>query len=106
MGFFELFTGHNTLDDVVECKSNGGVVLDVRSRGEFNGGHIPGSINVPVGDIDELAAKHIKGKHTPVCVYCQSGARSAAAAKKLEHMGYTNVKNIGALRQYKGKIER
>lgn len=106
MGFFEIFTGHNTLDDVVECRKAGGVILDVRAKGEYDSGHIPGAVNVHVSDIDKLAPKYIKTLDTPVCVYCLSGVRSAAAANRLEHLGYTKVKNLGPLKHYKGKIER
>lgn len=38
-------------------------------------------------------------------VYCQSGARSGQATDKIKKMGYTNVKNIGGMNSYKGRVE-
>jgi rhodanese-related sulfurtransferase len=46
------------------------------------------------------------GKDTPLFVYCQSGNRSKQASMILEKMGYTNVKNIGGIAAYKGKVEK
>lgn len=72
----------------------GAILLDVRSAGEFAGGHIDGAMNVPVqdlagrlGDLPEL--------ERPIVVYCQSGARSARAAAVLRAKGYTAVHNLG-----------
>ena len=100
-----LFNKENMLEEVNACKAAGGVLLDVREPDEYADGHIPGSINVPVGSISEAAA-HIPGKDTLVCVYCLSGYRAEAAAKALGQMGYTNVKNLGGIKAYKGKLER
>lgn len=105
MGLLDMFGSNNTLKDVVECRNAGGVIIDVRTKGEYNSGHIPGAVNIPINDLED-AKDSIKKKDTPICVYCLSGVRSTAAAKKLENMGYTNVKNLGALKHYRGKIER
>ena len=103
MGLLDMF--NNTLKDVVECRNAGGVILDVRTKGEYHSGHIPGAMNIPVNDLEDVKDR-IKKKDTPICVYCLSGVRAAAGTRKLESMGYTNVKNIGALKNYRGKIER
>ena len=55
-----------------------------------------------VGVGDGVAAE----KDTPIFVYCRSGARSAQAVKALAQMGYINVKNIGGIAAYTGKVER
>lgn len=93
-------------EEVKECLNTpGGVLLDVRSPGEYRTGHIPGSINVPLKSIHE-ADKIIKSKDALVCVYCQSGVRATNAVTALKGRGYTNVKNLGGMKKYHGKIDR
>ena len=48
----------------------------------------------------------IDNKATPIFVHCLSGARSRQASAILQQMGYTNVKNIGGISTYAGKVER
>ena len=83
----------------------GAVLLDVRTPQEYREGHIPGSINVPLQSLDR--AKTLPaGKDTPLFVYCYSGARSRQAVALLTRMGYVNIKNIGGIAAYTGKVER
>ena len=74
-------------------------MIDVRTVGEFSGGHIEGAINIPYDVISHEIGKHEIDKAKSIIVYCKSGARSAAARKSLEHAGYTNVINGGGLHQ-------
>lgn len=77
------------------------VLLDVRSREEYRGGHVPGSVNIDVSEI-EKASSVISDKATPIFAYCLSGSRSGLAVSALKRMGYTNVKNIGGITSYTG----
>ena len=81
------------------------VLLDVRTPQEYREGHIPGSINVPLQIIDKVTAV-TENRDTALFVYCHSGARSRQATAMLQHMGYTNVQNIGGIAAYHGKVER
>ncbi len=54
----------------------------------------------------EKALSVVKSKNSPVFVYCHSGARSRQAVGALQKMGYENVKNIGGIASYTGKVER
>ena len=81
------------------------VLLDVRTPQEYRAGHIPGSKNVPLQTIDKVASV-AENKDTALFVYCYSGARSRQATAMLQHMGYTNVQNIGGIAAYQGKVER
>lgn len=85
--------------------TSGAVLLDVRTREEYRGGHVPGSQNIDVSEI-EKAASLITDKATPLFVHCLSGARSGRAVGILKSMGYTNVKNIGGISSYKGPVEK
>ena len=105
MGFFDFLKGPDISQGVKEYQATpGAVLLDVRTLEEYREGHIPGSKNVPLQAIDSAAAV-IKEKDTPIFAYCYSGARSAQAVSALQRMGYTNVKNIGGIAAYAGKVE-
>ena len=83
----------------------GAVLLDVRSREEYREGHIPGSINIPVGQIG-TASDQMSDRNVPVFSYCLRGSRSRRAVKALRAMGYTNVTNIGGIASFRGEITR
>jgi len=72
----------------------GAVLLDVRTPKEFQEGHIPGAINIPV---DQVAARvaEIGPPTTAVVVYCLSGGRSSRAAGTLKQLGFGKVLNLG-----------
>ena len=71
---------------------------------EHREGHIPGSKNVPMQSLNKVTS-FVNNQDTPVFVYCHSGVRSAQAVSVLEGMGYTNVKKIGGITAYAGKVE-
>ncbi len=106
MGFFDFLHGPDINQGVKEYGGlEGAVLLDIRTPQEYHEGHIPGSINIPLQSLstaDQIPA----GKDAPLFVYCYSGSRSAQAVRLLTGMGYTNIKNIGGIAAYKGKVER
>ncbi|SEA92525.1 Rhodanese-related sulfurtransferase [Pseudobutyrivibrio sp. ACV-2] len=103
MGLFNLFKHVDINAEVEAMKAiENAVLLDVRSKEEYLGGHIPGSKNVPVENIEKVVDV-IADKNTPVFVYCLRGSRSASAVSAMEKMGYTNAKSIGGIVSYKGK---
>ena len=73
-----------------------GVLIDVRTKEEYAEGHIPDSINLPLSHLDQIL-KEVPDKNTPLFVYCQSGSRSARAAKSMKKAGYSDVTNIGGI---------
>ena len=106
MGFFNFLKDPDINQGVKEYRAtDGAVLLDVRTPDEYRQGHIPGSKNVPLQSIDKVADM-IEGKATPIFVHCLSGARSHQATAILQQMGYNNVKNIGGISAYTGKVER
>ena len=106
MGFFDFLKQTDINKGVMEyCNTNGAVLLDVRTPQEYREGHIPGSKNVPLQTIDKISSV-ADNKNIPLFVYCHSGARSRQAAAVLGQMGYTNVRNIGGIAAYSGKVER
>lgn len=82
------------------------VILDVREQDEYNSGHIPGAVLLPVGTIDEdTAAAVIPEKDTTVLVYCRSGNRSKTASAALAELGYTNVCEFGGIKTWPYETE-
>lgn len=82
------------------------VVLDVREQSEYDAGHIPGAVLLPVGSIDEAAAAEaIPNKDTTVLVYCRSGNRSKTASEALVQLGYTQVYEFGGIQDWPYDVE-
>ncbi len=105
MGLFDFLRAADINQGVDEWKSTpGAVLLDVRTEEEYREGHIPGSINVPLDEIDRVK-DIIPVKETLLFVHCLSGARSSQAVQYLMDYGYTKVKNIGGISRYRGKVE-
>ena len=82
------------------------VYLDVRTPGEFDGGHVPGAVNIPVMSPDPLsrrmtpnpnflqAVQSAYSKDRKVICGCQMGGRSQFAAEILDQAGFTDVSNM------------
>ena len=82
------------------------VILDVREQHEYDSGHIPGAVLLPVGTITEdTAAAVIDNLDTVVLVYCRSGNRSKTASQALVDLGYTNVYEFGGINDWPYEIE-
>lgn len=98
-----LFKREDINTGVEECRNTpGAVLLDVRETDEFRAGHIPGAVNLPLSCITRAEL----GRDTPIFAYCLRGTRSRQAVGELSRMGYTRLKSIGGITQYKGRLER
>ncbi len=85
-----------------ELVANGAVIIDVRSKGEYQSGHIKNSINIPLDTLQSQLSKIKKEK--PVITCCASGMRSAAAKSALKSAGFTEVYNGGGWSSLQNKI--
>lgn len=72
--------------DLAELILNGAIIVDVRTRGEYAGGHVQGSVNIPLDQLDRKIAE-LKKKNKPVITCCASGMRSGSARRILEANG-------------------
>ncbi len=70
----------------------GAAVVDVRSRDEWQAGHIPGVLHIPAGEIADRVDELPQGR--PLVVHCQGGGRSAIAASLLNARGLTEVLDL------------
>jgi phage shock protein E len=77
-------------------------LVDVRTPEEYDEGHIPGAINIPVDKIG--ATPPAAGKNARIIVYCRSGSRSAQARRILLEKGYVDVVNFGGVGNWKGRL--
>jgi phage shock protein E len=79
-----------------EWLRKGARVIDVRSEGEFRGGHLPGSINIPLDRLRDEIARFAPDKEQALLLHCLSGTRSGMAKALLTKTGYRQVFNLGS----------
>jgi phage shock protein E len=89
-------SGQIPVQDAVTHLKNGALVIDVRSPGEFNSGHLARAINIPLDEIETVLPGRVKDKNQVLLLHCASGMRSGAAQQKSKGLGYTNVFNLGS----------
>ena len=80
------------------------IILDVRTKEEYEEKHIPGAILVPNETIGEDEIPQLPDKDQMILVYCRSGNRSKQAAEKLVALGYTNVVEFGGINDWTGEV--
>lgn len=98
--------GIRTVDaaGVTKAQEAGAQIVDVRTSGEYQLGHIPGAINVPVDEVAQAAASWDKNK--TYVVYCATGSRSAAAVATMQSMGFTNIDHFDAgIQAWTGQLD-
>jgi phage shock protein E len=105
MGWFNRFlsSADNGATDTIDVNSR---LIDVRSRGEFAGGHIDGAFNLPLDELASHIGSAIPDQATALLLYCQSGMRSAHACTMLRQLGYTQVSNGGGVGALSLKLNR
>lgn len=84
----------NTIEEIL--KNPDATLIDVRSPMEYAAEQLPGSINIPVEQI-QLQAMEIQKMNKPVMVFCRSGARSGMALAILKQAGVTEIYNGGSI---------
>lgn len=72
-------------------------IVDVRTKEEYDEGHIPDAILLPVENIGKDPPKELPDKDAVLLIYCRSGRRSKDAANELLKLGYKNVYDFGGI---------
>ncbi|MEI6737240.1 MAG: rhodanese-like domain-containing protein, partial [Pseudomonadota bacterium] len=80
-----------TMEATRLMNSGEALVLDIRDNGEYSGGRIPKSKNVPLAELDKRIEDFARFKDKPVIVTCRSNSRAGAAARLLKAKGFNNV---------------
>lgn len=81
-------------------------LIDVRLPQEYEEGHIPGAILLPLPNIDKSIVRILPNKNAVLYVYCRSGQRSSKACRLFKELGYTQVYNIGGIQHWEYPIEK
>ena len=89
--------------DYEQLVKDGAIILDVRTKGEYAGGHIKNSINIPLDQLGGEMAK-LKDKNKTIITCCASGLRSASAKSILKSAGYSDVYNGGGWYSLQSKL--
>ena len=73
------------------------VIIDVRTKEEWDSGHIEGATHIPLKNLSNKIDEFTKDYNEEILLYCRSGNRSGKAKKLLDEIGYTNTKNLGGI---------
>jgi phage shock protein E len=91
------------LAEIIAAADPNTYLVDVRTEAEYNAGAIPTAINIPFDVIaDNLPTEDRSAR---IIVYCRSGNRSGIAQDTLEGLGFTDVRNFGAVSNWNGELE-
>lgn len=101
MGFLSNIFGGGPKVDLKEMMKQGAMIVDVRTPAEYQGGHIKGSVNIPLQVLDKNITKLKKDK--PVITCCASGMRSGSAKSMLKAKGF-DVHNGGGWNSLQNKL--
>ena len=93
-------------DEARKHLAAGAKLIDVRTVGEFEGGHISSAINIPLDHIKTGITNTAPDKGTVILLHCRSGRRSGIAVKELRAIGYTNVFNLGSYQQAEKAVQK
>jgi phage shock protein E len=77
----------------------GALVIDVRTPQEFAGGHVPGALNIPLGELRTELPRRVPERTRPLLIHCLSGGRSAIAARQARKLAYATAFNLGSYRR-------
>ena len=109
----KMFSGSReigTLEATRLMNSGNALVLDIRDTGEFNGGRIPKSKNIPLSEIGKRVDEISKFKDKPVIVTCRTNNRANSAARVLKQHGFADVYQLaggfGAWQQASLPVEK
>ena len=84
---------------------NNAVLLDVRTPEEHKSGYLEGAVLLPLAELESKISSKVSGKNTPIYIYCRSGRRAGTAVEKLKAMGYTDLHNLGGLKDAQKKLD-
>ena len=81
------------------------VLLDVRTPEEHKSGYLEGAVLLPLAELESKISSKVSDRDTPIYIYCRSGRRAGTAVEKLKAMGYTDLHNLGGLKEAQQKLD-
>jgi phage shock protein E len=100
----ERLTDPAYLRQVLETAPESIVLVDVRTAGEYNSGHIPRALNIPHTEI--AGNPPVDDRDAVIVLYCRSGSRSSMAERALRRLGYTEIVDFGGVVSWPNALER
>lgn len=86
-------------------KNTNAVIIDVRTSGEFNSGHIPNAINIDISSAEFPEKINALDRNKDYYVYCRSGGRSTTACQYMSSLSFKSVNNLyGGILSYDGEL--
>ncbi len=85
---------------------SGALVIDGRSPGEFNSGHLLSALNMPLDEIETVRPRRVEDKTRVLLLPCRSGRRSGMARRKVRGMDYVNAFNLGSYGRAESTLKR
>lgn len=92
--FYKTYSIQNVDKNLIQLINKGAVILDVRTKMEYENGHIPGSVNIALSKL-RAASINLDKKQT-IITCCSHGLRSIKAVEILKVRGFKDVHNGGA----------
>lgn len=99
-----VLNGCNSMEQRKVMLEKNAVVLDVRTPEEQKEGYLDGAILLPLAGLDSEIVNKVPAEDTPIYIYCRSGRRAGIAVEKLKAMGYTDLHNLGGLKDAQEKL--
>jgi rhodanese-related sulfurtransferase len=90
------------LEKLIAEKSEDYILVDVRTKQEYESGYIPTAINIPHREIGENPPTD--DRSAKIILYCRSGNRSNIARETLEKLGFSNVIDFGGINRWEGEL--
>lgn len=90
------------VEELIEEQDREYFLIDVRTAGEYESGYIPTAVNIPLSEIGNNPPT--EDKEALIILYCRSGNRSGQALDILLDLGYSNVHNLGGIRDWTGEV--
>lgn len=97
--------GQIPADQAQRLLAEGAMVVDVRTRAEFDQDHLKSAVNIPLDQLNDRIVEAAPDKAKPLLVHCFSGTRSAMACARLKSLGFERVYNLGGLARARQVIE-
>lgn len=91
-------------EEARERMEKGATIVDVRTEEEYNKGHIPGVVLLPIENIKSGDYGELNDKDAEILLYCRTGRRAEDALIILEDAGYSNVYSFGGILEWEGEV--
>ena len=91
------------LQKLITEKNEDYILVDVRTKEEYESGYIPTAVNIPYREIGENLPT--EDRSAKIILYCRSGRRSGIAKDTLDQMGFSNVIDFGGITRWEGELK-